>query len=147
MDPYLKKQSLHKDFHYTLSLIFDFLKDNYGKDEMDRIMKKVGRIIYAPLIEEMKEKGLPSIEKHIKELMDLEEGKFEVDKDGRSVTFRVLRCPAIKHMKDKGLDISDDFCRISTGLVSKEIAENAGYRFSVDYDQDKGQCVQKFWKE
>ena len=39
MDPYLLKQSLHKDFHYTLSLIFDFLKDNYGKDEMERIMK------------------------------------------------------------------------------------------------------------
>ena len=39
MDPYLLNQSLHKDFHYTLSLIFDFLKANYGKEEMDRIMK------------------------------------------------------------------------------------------------------------
>lgn len=147
MDPYLLKQSLHKDFHYTLSLIFDFLKENYGRDETDRIMKKVSRIIYAPLIEDMKERGLPAIEKHIKELMELESGKYSVEKDDDSVTFRIEKCPAISHMKNKNLDISPDFCRISTGLASKEIAEDAGFRFSVDYDQDKGQCVQKFWKE
>ena len=147
MDPYLLKQSLHKDFHYTLSLIFDFLKDNYGVDEMERIMKKVGSIVYAPLIKDMKENGLDAIEKHMKELMDLEDGIYESEKQGNSITFRIKKCPAIDHMKNKDLDVSDDFCRISTGLVSQEIARGAGYRFSVDYDQDKGQCIQKFWKE
>ena len=147
MDPYLLKQSLHKDFHYTLSLIFDFLKENYGKDELDMIMKKVSRIIYAPLIEDIKENGLAAMEKHMKELMDLEGGEFEIERGDGSVTFRVLKCPAIEHMKDKGMDISDDFCRISTGLAGSEIAECAGYSFEVDYDQEKGQCIQKFWKE
>jgi hypothetical protein len=147
MDPYLLKQSLHKDFHYTLSLIFDFLRENYGVDEMERIMKKVGSVIYAPLIKDMKENGLDAIEKHMKELMDLEDGIYESEKQGNSITFRIKKCPAIDHMKNKDLNISDDFCRISTGLVSREIAGEAGYRFSVDYDQDKGQCVQKFWKE
>lgn len=147
MDPYLLKQSLHKDFHYTLSLIFDFLKDNYGKDEMERIIKKVAGIIYSPLIGDLKEEGLLVIEKHIKELMDLEGGKYEIEKNGGSVTFKISKCPAIDYMNSKNMKISDDFCRISTDLVSKKIAENAGYKFSVDYDQDKGQCVQKFWKE
>ena len=147
MDPYLLKQSLHKDFHYTLSLILDFLKDNYGKDEMERIMKKTSRIIYSPLIEDMKEEGLAAIEKHIKELMDLEGGEYEVEKKGDSVTFKILKCPAIDHMNSKDLKISEDFCRISTGLAIKEVAENSGYKFSVDFDQDKGQCIQKFWKE
>jgi len=147
MDPYLLKQSLHKDFHYTLSLIFDFLNKNYGKEEADRIMKKVSRTIYLPLIEEMKEKGLPAMEKHMKELMELESGEYTSEKDDNSITFSINKCPAISHMKNKGLGISPDFCRISTGLAFGEIAKNTGYRFSLDYDREKGQCVQKYWKE
>jgi hypothetical protein len=148
MDPYLLNQSLHKDFHYTLSLIFDFLKDNYGKEEMDRVMRKVSGVIYSPLIKEMKEKGLSAIEKHMEELMGLEGGEYEIKRDNdSSVTFKISRCPAIDYMKSKNMKISEDFCRVSTGLASKEIAEKAGYKYSVDYDQDKGQCVQKFWKE
>ena len=91
MDPYLLKQSLHKDFHYTLSLIFDFLKDNYGKDEMERIMKKVAGIIYAPLIGDLKKKELTAIEKHMKELMNLEGGEYEIEKNDDSITFKIFR--------------------------------------------------------
>jgi hypothetical protein len=147
MEPYLLKQSLHKDFHYTLSLIFDFLKNNYDREEMDKIMKKVSREVYSLLIEDLKENGLDAIEKHIKEVMDLEGGQYEVEKLKDSLTFKINKCPAIEYMKNKKIDISEDFCRISTGLVSRKIAEKAGYRFSVDYDQDRGKCVQKFWKE
>ncbi len=147
MDPYLLKQSIHKDFHYTLSLIIDFLKDNYGEDEMVRIMKEVTKSVYSPLIEELKKEGLTIIEKHMKELMELEKGKYEVEKNIDSIIFKINRCPAIEHMKKNKMQISENFCRISTGLVSTEIAKAAEFKFSVNYDQEKGKCIQKFWKE
>lgn len=146
MDPYLLKQSLHKDFHYTLSLIFDFLKDNYDDDEMIRIMKKVAKTIYAPLIKDLKEKGLSAIESHIKDLMKLEDGEYEVEKGKNFVTLKVNKCPAIEYMNKKKMKISENFCRVTTGVVNEEIAREAGLKFSVEYDQKKGKCVQKFWK-
>lgn len=146
MCPYLSKQLLHKDFHYTLSLIFDFMKDNYGEDEMIRIMKKVGKSIYTPLIKDLKEKSLSAIAKHMKDLMKLEGGEYEVIKGKNFITFKINKCPAIEYMNKKKMQISKNFCRVSTGVISGEIARAAGFKFSVDYDQKKGKCIQKFWE-
>ena len=147
MDPYLFKQSVHKDFHYTLSLILDFLKDKYGEDEMVSMIKDVARVVYAPLIKDLKEKGLMEIEDHIKKVMQLEDGKYEVKKSNGAVIFNVKKCPAISYMNDKKMKISENFCKMTTKLILGEIAKAAGYKFSVDYNQNKGKCVQKFWKE
>ena len=148
MDPYLLKQPLHRDFHYTLSLIIDFLEENYGKEEMDSMMKKVSSVIYSPLIKEINEVGLRAMEKHIIELMDLEGGEYSIERNNdSSITIKISKCPAIDYMKNKNMKISKHFCHISTELSSNEIAKKAGYKFSVDYDQEKGQCIQKLWKE
>jgi hypothetical protein len=60
---------------------------------------------------------------------------------------KVKKCPAISFMKDHKVEIDKDFCKCSTELVNKSIAKECGYSFKVDYDQEKGKCVQEFWKE
>lgn len=87
MDAYLFRQSVHKDFHYTLSLIFDFMKENYGEEEMVRMMKNVAQNVYTTLIKNFKEDGLSEVEKHMGQLMQLENGEYEVEKGDDLVTF------------------------------------------------------------
>ena len=147
MDEYLYHQSVHKDFHGILGLIFDYLRDNYGEKELARIFKNIAKEIYSPLIKDIKEKGLSAAEDHLKKVMDLENGKYDVKWDDGTLVFKVTKCPAIHHIKDKGQNISENYCRITTELVTGVISEEAGYKFSVDYNQDKGTCTQKFWKE
>jgi hypothetical protein len=61
------------------------------------------------------------------------------------------KCPAIRpareHMERRNMRLPDSFCRLTTGVVNNIIASEAGYRFSLKYDQEKGKCTQRFWKD
>ena len=77
----------------------------------------------------------------------MEDGKFDLDYEENKLVFNVKKCPAIWHMKDKKLEIDKEFCKISTEIVSTAVAKECGYNFKVEYDQENGKCIQKFWKE
>lgn len=147
MDQYLLKQSVHKDFHHVLSLIIDYLKNNYGKTGMNTIIKKAALDVYRPLIEDLKKQNLSVIKKHVSDVMKLEGGEYEIVDGQNSITISIKKCPAIDYMKRNNLKISSDFCHASTELVGKAIVESAGYKFSLDYDLCNGKCIQRFWKE
>ena len=148
MDEYIYSQSVHKDFHGVTSYLIEFIRDNHGKGHMEKFFTDSAAYIYKPLIDRIKKNGLSEIKKHYSRVFDMEDGKYSFEGDNdQKVVFIVERCPAIWHMKDTGSDIDKDYCHCSTELVNKAIAGECGFKFSVDYDQDKGQCVQKFWKE
>jgi len=148
MDEYIYSQSVHKDFHGVMSYLIQFMRENHGEEHLEKFFSDSAAYIYKPLIDRIKRNGLSEIKKHYSRVFDMEEGTYSLEGDGQQeVVFKVERCPAIWHMKDTGSDIDKDYCRCSTELVNQAIARECGFQFSVEYDQDKGQCVQRFWKE
>ncbi len=148
MDEYIYSQSVHKDFHSVMSFLIKYMRENHGEDNMKKFFSDSSKYLYRPLIDRIKKNGLPEIEKHYKRVFGMEGGKFSFDSDdGREVIFKVEKCPAIWQMKDTGSDIDKDFCLCSTELVNKSIADECGYEFSVEYDQENGKCIQKFWRK
>lgn len=137
--------NVHKDFHGALSYGIRFLAERYGEEQMRTFLHRLGATVYKPLVEAMQQRGLPAMQEHLEGIFRAEGGDVESEMDGNTLVFHVHRCPAIQHMKDQGYDIAPHFCE-HTRIVNEAICGDAGYACSVEYDQEAGQCVQRFWR-
>lgn len=146
MDQYLQQQSVHKDFHGILNLLFDYIDESYGEEALFKMYSDIIKETYEPLINEIRATGLSAIEEHYKSIMKLEDGEHTAEYGNGTLTITVHRCPAVEHIKKNRAPISKHFCRISTVLVNEVIGDKTGYNCSVDYDQENGACTQ-VWEE
>ena len=151
MDKYLYNQSVDIDSHGQLGSIFHYLIKKYGEKETIAIVEDIARDIYRHMIEKVKRNGLVEMEEHFNQIMALEKGRYSINKDNDTLEIVVERCPAIgparEHMERRNMRLPDSFCRLTTGVVNNVIASEAGYRFSLKYDQEKERCIQRFWKD
>jgi hypothetical protein len=137
--------NVHKDFHGALSYGIRYLAERYGEDKMRAFLSGLGGTVYKPLADAIRERGLDAMRDHLEEVFTAEGGEFEFATEDETLVFHVHRCPAIHHMKEHGYDIAPHFCE-HTRIVNEAICGNAGCGCSVDYDQEAGTCVQKFWR-
>jgi len=138
--------NVHKDFHGALSFGIRFLTEQYGPDKLHAFLAGLGSTVYKPLSDAIRQRGLSAMRDHLEHVFRSEGGEVESEMDGDTFVFHVHRCPAIHHMKEKGYDIAPNFCE-HTRIVNEAICSRAGYSSSVDYDQEAGRCVQRFWKD
>lgn len=138
--------NVHKDFHGALSYGIQFLVERHGLDGLRRYLNGLADSVYAPLVKQLRAEGLPALRRHWQEIFTLEGGRFDLHDEGDTLVLEVHECPAITHMKKHGYAIAPHFCE-HTRLLNEAICSRAGYACSVDYDQEAGRCVQRFWKE
>ena len=137
---------LHKDFHGALCYAIKYLDENYGRESTAEYLKRVGNTYFAPLSGQLKNDGLPVLEKHFRSIFEAEKSTFTIKYENDILIIDVQICPAIAHLKQTGQLWTDRFCE-STVFVNKTISETAGYCSSCVYLPGKGICVQKFWKD
>ena len=140
-------EKIHKDFHGALSVGFEFLAKKYGKETLDEYLKEAGRNIYKELIEKIKNEGLKALEKYWQNIFTLEKGDFKIEmKDDEEIILKVKKCPALEHMRKMNYSIYKDFCR-QCKIINEVIAEETGLASEVISNQEKGSCIQKFWRK
>jgi hypothetical protein len=136
---------VHKDFYGAFSYGLEHLYKKYGEKEVITYLRQVGRNVYKPLSMGLKKEGLSALEKHWRKVFSLEEADFSLSYEGKVLVLKVNKCPAIHHLRTHNYPIFKKFCE-HTRIVNEEICSQAGYQCSVDYDQNKGECLQRFWK-
>ena len=151
MKEYLKKEKVCKDFHGILSSIFSYLEKEFGQAEAEEILKSIYKEIYADLIYKINDKGLEELVKHLKDVFDIEDGKYEIDTVNNEVIVKVDHCPAIRpakeHMEKRNKRINKNFCKYSTELFGRVIEEETKYKFSLEYELEKEKCIQRYWEK
>ena len=147
MDEYIYSQSVHKDFHGIMNFLIKFIRENHGEKHMEAFFTGAAAYIYKPLIERIRKNGLTEMKKHIEKVFSMEDGKVVSKLEDNHLVCNVKKCPAIYFMKDHKMEIDKNFCKSSTEIVNRSIAKECGYNFKVDYNQEKGSCIQEFWKE
>ncbi|MFH1008793.1 MAG: hypothetical protein V1800_15055 [Candidatus Latescibacterota bacterium] len=138
--------NVHKDFHGAMSYGMQHVCERYGEEAMAEFLERVAKGVYGPLSERLKKEGLTALEEHWRHIFTIEEGDFDLGYEGDQLVLHVHQCPAIHHMQAHGYAIAERYCE-HTRLVNEGICRAAGYECSVEYDQEKGRCVQSFWKE
>jgi predicted ArsR family transcriptional regulator len=138
---------LHRDFHGALCYAIKYLDETYGAEFADEYLREVGRRVFAPLHEALAEEGLGAVEAHFRGVFALEGGEAEFSRDGdEELTIAVSRCPAVEHLKARGLFFTERFCA-TTGEINAGFCEGTEYVCTCEYEPGAGRCVQRFWKE
>ena len=140
------KKGVHKDFHGAMSFGLKYVYDNYGDNGIKEYSENLANTVYSPLSKTLKKNGLRELEKHWKKIFDLEDADYKLFYEDNVLNLKINKCPAISHMKKYGYEIFEGFCE-HCKILNAEICKNAGYQSSIEYDQNKGKCLQKFWKE
>ena len=141
-----EKANVHKDFHGAMSYGIQHVYEQYGEEAMTAFIQQVAREVYRPLTEKLRKEGLKALEEHWRRIFTVEEGDFDLGYEEDKLVLNVRQCPAIHHMKTHGYPIADKYCE-HTRLINEGICHAAGYECSVQYDQENGRCVQRFWKK
>ena len=135
---------VHKDFHLITASMIQYLNDNYGPDETLDYLKRLATTVYGPLVEKIKTEGLPAIREHFTWVFDTDGGEYAWEQgDDGTLVLRVMRCPSVAQIREKYDPIPANFCE-QTRTVLGEICRLAGVAFAVEFDTDKGTCVQTF---
>jgi hypothetical protein len=137
--------NVHKDFHGALSYGMQFLDDHLGQDGTRDFLSGLAASVYRPLVEDVRARGVAALRDHWRRVFELEGGEIELREDGDILELRVLRCPAIAHMKQHHYAIAQRYCE-HTRIVNEAVCRAAGFECDVDYDQSVGRCVQRFWR-
>ena len=136
---------LHRDFHGAMCYSIAYLDDNFGPEATEEYLQQVARTYYAPLAEQVKQRGLVALEEHWREVFTREQGDFDLRYEDGVLVLTVKRCPAVAHMKEQGCMFTNRYCE-TTVVVNRTICCDAGFACSCDYEPGEGRCVQRFWK-
>ena len=114
---------------------------------MVEYLKQLAHTLYSPLIEELKTRGLPALYEHWDYIFTIEGADFEMGYEENDVLFlKVKKCPAIHHMQENNYQVAEKYCQ-HCRIINEKICHSAGYECSIEYEQDKGSCRQKFWEK
>ncbi|MBR2376315.1 MAG: hypothetical protein IKA85_00865 [Clostridia bacterium] len=139
----------HKDFHSSLNMAIDYLAENYGVDVLEDYFDDYVSNVYQKTIIDINERGLKAVEDKILDtyLKEKSVDAIETKLDGNKLTVKVNYCPAVKHLKETGRQVTKHFI-YSTSLVMKKLAEKTNLKFNMlSYDNETGKAEYEFIKE
>ena len=95
----------------------------------------------------MADNPLDVIEEKIRETYRLEKAEdvLEIINDGKSLRVKVEYCPAVKHLKKTGRELSKWFSYTTKGVM-KALADIANFKFDfISYDEQTGKAEYLFY--
>ena len=137
---------LHKDFHGALSVGINYLHKNYGEQAVCDYLRQFALTFYAPLMVELQKRGLVVFKEHFENIYKIEGGTIEISLSDDELVLTVDGCPAVMHMRENGYLVAERFHE-TTKTVNEAICEGSDFDFElVEYDQETGRSVQRFYR-
>ena len=137
---------MHKDFHGALSTGIQYLEENFGEEAVREYLRDFANAYFAPLKEEVKQRGLPTLKEYFEELYEKEGGDVEITLSDGELVIRVSTCPAVTHMRQQDYPVARMFYE-TTKTVNEALVEGTDFAAElVEYDDETGRSVQRFYR-
>ena len=132
------------DFYFGINATFRFILNKLGIDGLRRYWTDMGSSYFAPVSARWKDGGISAVAAYWRAFFDAEPGaEVNVTESAEMVTLDVKVCPAIKHLRDHGREITPCFCQ-QCYFINEAIAAPAG--FAARVIGGNGSCRQMFLK-
>ena len=128
------------DFHRATNATLTYLREKYGQEFVDDVVRRTARDVYRAIREDLKSGNCEHLLEHWQYFFGREGGKCHVERNEDEIRFVVEKCPAIAYLKEKGLEIDPEFCRI-TVVLNEALAEGTAFDVATEV-QGNGKCVQ-----
>lgn len=142
---YQENNELHLDFHGTTNTTLNYIAEKFGVDALKMILRKTGRDVYRSIREKLTAGDASELIEHLNWFFYREKGKYQLTVSGNEITLEVFECPAIRHLKKLGLEVSDYVC-LQTSEVNAGMCEGTPWKSEVRV-LEPGHCIQTFRKE
>ena len=137
---------LHKDFHGGLSRGIQYLEDNFGEEAVREYLRDFTNTYFAPLKEQIRQRGLPALKEYFEELYEKEGGDVEITLSDDELVIRVAACPAVTHLRQEGYVVANMFYE-TTKTVNEALVAGTDFTAElVEYDDETGCNVQRFYR-
>lgn len=142
-----KVEYFHPDFHSSMNMGIHYLAENHGEEKLKEFLARYVKNVYVKTIEKMADNPLKAIEKKIRETYHLEKADdiLEITNDGKSLRVKFEHCPAVKHLKKTGREVSKWFVYTTKGVMGA-LADIANLKFDfISYDEQTGKAEYLFY--
>ena len=136
----------HPDFHSSMNMGIHYVGITYGEAGVREYLTRYTKNVYNKLITKIKSEGISALVEKIVDTYEKEKAKeaLEIIKTDSTVTVKVSFCPAVKHLKATGREVSP-FYKYTTEWVMKTLAEETGFGFEmISYDEEDGKAEYRF---
>ena len=123
---------LHRDFHLLGDNALAYCAEKYGEDAVLDFLCGFAKYYFAPVIEDIKARGIPALIEHFKRTYTAEEALDLItltEGDG-TLSVKIEKCPAIEYMKTLGKEPSKYYVE-ETRTLYRAIAEASGLDFEL----------------
>lgn len=135
---------LHKDFHGALSTGIDYIDQTFGEEAVRAYLQRFTKSFYAPLIEDVKTRGLLALKEHFENVYATEGGGVQIACSDDELMIKVSACPAVRHMREHGYKVARLFVE-TTRTVNEALCEGTPFVAELlEYDDETGRNVQRF---
>lgn len=136
---------LHKDFHGALSTGIEYIDQHYGEEAVREYLRQFVAAYYAPLIREVRQRGLVALKEHFEKVYAIESGQVAIVLSDSELLIRVEACPAVTHMRDHDYKIARLWVETSR-TVNEALCEGTPFAAELlEYDGQTGRSVQRFF--
>jgi len=137
---------LHKDFHGALSAGIDYLDRRFGEETVREYLRRFTTSFYAPLMRDLRARGLVVLKEHFEEIYELEEGAIGTVLSEDELILKVAASPAVVHMREQGYPVARLFCE-TVKTVNEALCEGTPFAAELlEYDEETGRSVQRFYR-
>ncbi len=123
---YRETGNVHKDFHLATDRTIKYILAEYGINFLKELFRRTAQRVYRVIYEALKSGNPEPWVEHMSYFFNREGGVFEIQRNNGNIIFKVTECPAVKHLKERGISPSVDFC-LQTSLLNEAWAENTPF--------------------
>lgn len=130
----------HPDFHSSMNMGIHYLGEKYGEASVNEFLEIYTEHVYGRMLEEIKKNGLSAIADKISADYSKEKATdaVELNLTEKELSVKVNYCPAVKHLRATGRDVSPWY-RFTTESIMKKLAAVAEVSFKmISYDPETG---------
>jgi len=136
---------LHKDFHGALSSALIYLEERFGPDAVREYLREFARKYYAPLREDIAERGLEAVANRLRRVYADEGADVCIDLTREGLIVEVEACPAVTHMRKHGYEVAPMW-RETIRSVNEGICEGSAYDYELlEYCEETGASRGRFF--
>lgn len=137
-----QNEYFHPDFHSSMNMGIHYIGEHYGMEAVREYLTRYTKNVYQNLMEDIKVRRLQALEDKIRDTYRKEKAEdaleIALSSDGRGLKVKIKYCPAVKHLKETGRDVSAWY-RYTTEVVIEALADSTGYKFELEaYDEKTG---------
>jgi len=137
---YKETGQVHKDFHRVTNGTIAYLRKKYGEEFLDETFRCMAHDVYRSIWEDLKRGDCSQLLDHWRYYFDREGGEYAIEHHGEVIRMTVIRCPAIAHLEEQGIEIDPAFCRQTTA-INAALAEDSPFQIETEV-LGGGRCVQ-----